>query len=137
MKLAKLEAQQPDVTLSLHEIADKVANEWAQVRGQKTSSTCTFLNPHALSLVLRGALTAGELNLAGTPTGRMLVQRQISLVLDRFYPQLATTIESKLHCYVGGSSVTVDPINGNVRFTVELREASRLHTLPQPLTVCA
>ncbi|MFN8489715.1 MAG: Na-translocating system protein MpsC family protein [Caldilineaceae bacterium] len=137
MKLAKLEVKQPDVSLLLREIADKVATEWAQVRGQKTSSTCTFLNPQALSLVLRNALTTAELNLAGTPTGRMLVQRQISQVMDRLYPQLATTIEAKLHCYVGGSAVTVDPITGNVRFTIELREARRLHALPQPLTVCA
>ena len=137
MKLAKFEAKQPDVTMLLHEIADKVANEWAQARGSKTSSTCTFLNPHALALVLRNALTETELALALTPAGCTLVQRQISQVMDRLYPQLATVIEAKLHCYVGGSTVTIDPVADNVRFTIELREARRLYMLQEPLTACA
>lgn len=137
MKLAKPEAKQPDVTMLLHEIADKVASEWANARGPKTSSTCTFLNPHALSLVLRNALTEPELKLARTPAGRTLVQRQISQVMDRLYSPLATAIEAKLHCYVGGSTVTIDPVTGNVRFTIELREARRLYTiLQEPLAAC-
>ena len=136
MRLAKLEAKQPDVTMLLQEIADTVVIEWARVRGKTTTSACTSLQANVLSLVIGNALTETEQRLARDMGKRMQVQRQISQVLDGLYPRLATLIEAKLRCYVGGSDVSVEPLTGNVRFTIELREAQPLYTALQPLTAC-
>ena len=136
MRLAKLETKQPDITVQLQEIADTLALEWARVRGKTAASACTSLQANALSLVISNALTETEQKLARDVRQRALVQRQVSQVLDRLYPRLATLIEAKLRCYVGGSTVSVEPLTGNVRFTIELREARQFYTVLQPLTAC-
>ncbi|MCX6044783.1 MAG: Na-translocating system protein MpsC family protein [Chloroflexi bacterium] len=106
------------------------------MRGKTNASACTSLQANTLTLVISQALTETEQNLVRDGRQRPLVHRQISQVLDRVYPRLATLIEAKLGCYVGGSTVSIEPFTGNVRFMIELREAQQFYPVLQPLTAC-